>query len=134
MRGIALAALLATLLLAACDTIVTRGPITQSVAETNARRSSGASVAPVAVVSARLSTYGAERPGGRDRDPSAQVWAVVLSGAFPAASCGTPKPVPTNSFGIGGFPGLANCPPPFPRERVLIDALSGATIEVIQGG
>jgi len=133
-----IAVVIAALAFAACDAIsagiVTRAPIAQNLAEDYARLSSGASVAPVAVVSSRLSTDGAERPGGRSRQPDAQVWAVVLTGAFPAASCGTPKALPTNSFGMGGFPGLANCPPPATRERVLIDAFSGQGIEVIPGG
>jgi hypothetical protein len=125
--------LLAAAALAGCDSlsgVVTTGPVAQSVAETNARMSSGVSLASVEVVSSRLSTYGAEQPGGSLRAPDAQVWAVVLSGAFPYGSClitipgfGSPAPTPAKP-----------CPAPALRERVLLDANSGRVIVVIPGG
>jgi hypothetical protein len=114
----------------ACDAVgdvVTTGPIAQKVAEDTARFSSGVSLASVEVVLSRLSTYGAERPGGRLAPPDRQVWAVILSGAFPYGSCtinilGSPAP--------RGTP----CPAPAPRQRVLVDARSGQVIESILGG
>jgi hypothetical protein len=102
-------------------------PIARSYAEDMARLSSGVSVAPVDVVSSRLSTYGAERPGGRLAAADRPVWAVVLSGLFPASSCMvTLFPSP------GATP--RSCPSAAPRERVLVDARTALVIEVISGG
>ena len=71
----------------------------------------------VKVVSVELSTYGAKAGNSELADPNAQVWAVLLSGTFPPASCGaytaTPHP----------------CPPPAVSELVLIDARSGGFIQ-----
>jgi hypothetical protein len=120
---------------AACDTVgdVVNGvvsspaPIAQSYAEDLARLSSGMSVAPVAVVSSRLSTYGAEHPGGTLAARDLPVWAVILSGAFPYASCLIVVfPSPGATF--------RPCPSPAARERVLLNGRTGLVIEVIPGG
>ena len=118
---------------AGCDSlsgVVTTGPVAQSVAEMNARMSSGVSLASVEVVSSRISTYGAEHPGGSLRAPDAQVWAVVLSGAFPYGSCQITIP----GFGSPAATAAKPCPQPALRERVLLDGKSGRVIEVIPGG
>jgi uncharacterized protein YceK len=75
------------------------------------------SATPVSVVSVELTTYGARADGGSVVDPDTQVWAVVLSGTFPPASCGgyTPTPHP--------------CPSPAASELILIDAHTGAFIQ-----
>ena len=130
-----LAGCLLALAVAGCsaigDAIPKGGPIAQSLAEDYARLASGISVAPVAVVSSRLSTYGAERPGGTAAGPGDQVWAVILSGMFPVASCFVQVPV----FNLNATPPPANpCPAPSARERVLVDANSGKVLEVIPGG
>lgn len=69
------------------------------------------------VVSAELSTYGANANGGSIVDPTTAVWAVRLSGTFPPASCGgytaTPHP----------------CPSPANSELILIDAQTGDFIQ-----
>jgi uncharacterized protein YceK len=72
---------------------------------------------PASVVSVELTTYGAKANGGSVVDPSTQVWAVLLSGTFPFASCGgyTPTPHP--------------CPSPAASELILIDAHTGAFIQ-----
>jgi hypothetical protein len=72
---------------------------------------------PVSVVSVELTTYGARADGGSVVDPDTQVWAVLLSGTFPPASCGgyTPTPHP--------------CPSPAASELILIDAHTGAFIQ-----
>jgi hypothetical protein len=72
---------------------------------------------PVSVVSVELTTYGSKADGSSVVDPSTQVWAVLLSGTFPPASCGgyTPTPHP--------------CPSPAASELILIDAHSGAFIQ-----
>ena len=85
------------------------------------------SLAPVQVVSSRLSTYGAEHPGGTLATRDLPVWAVTLGGAFPYASClivAFPSPGAT----------FRPCPSPAPRERVLVDARTGHVVEVIPGG
>jgi hypothetical protein len=69
------------------------------------------------VVSVELTTYGARADGGSIVDPGTQVWAVLLSGTFPAVSCGgyTPTPHP--------------CPSPAASEPILLDAHTGAFIQ-----
>jgi hypothetical protein len=115
--------------LTACNlvaVVVTMGPISQQTAEDTARFSSGVSVAPVAVVFSRLSTYGAEHPGGSLAAPEGAVWAVTLSGGFfPESSC-------TAILGFAS-PSLSDppCRPPSPPERVLVDAWSGHVIEIV---
>jgi hypothetical protein len=131
----------ATLAVSGCSqvmSVVETGPISQKLAEDYARLGAGASVQSIEVVSSRLSTYGVERPGGLSADAAAQVWAVVLSGAFPYGSCdigfnlgsfnlfasGPPKPQPT----------FKPCNPPAMRERILVDARNGHIIERIVPG
>lgn len=129
--GAAVAIVAACWLLVGCGgvgDVVRVGPISQSVAETNARMSSGVSFAAVTVVSSRLSTYGQERPGRSLLAPDAQVWVVILSGSFPYGSCRIQLP------GLGSAPPASPCPTPTSRERVLLDARSGKVIEVVPGG
>src|SRR5689334_5129706 len=88
---------------AVADALPKGGPIAQNMAEDYARMASGASGAPVAVVSSRLSTYGAERPSGRAAKSETKVWVVVLSGMFfPEASCFVALPV--SNFGASPTP------------------------------
>jgi hypothetical protein len=132
-----------TLAVSGCSqvmSVVDTGPISQKLAEDYARLGAGASVQSIEVVSSRLTTYGVERPGGHATDPATQVWAVILSGAFPYGSCdigaglgqyfgsfdpfGSPRPQPT----------FKPCNPPAMRERILVDARNGHIIERIVPG
>jgi hypothetical protein len=117
--------------LAGCDTgivKVSRGPIDQSLAETYARVSSGISMAGVDVVGSRLSTYGAEHPGGGLATADTQVWVVTLSGLFPLSSCKIEFP-----WTSGEVPATP-CPTPNVTERVVLDAGDGEVIVVLPGG
>jgi hypothetical protein len=119
---------------AVADAIPKGGPIPQNQAEDYARLSSGMSTAPVSVVSSRLSTYGAERPRGTAAKPGDKVWVVVLSGMFPGASLCL-IPIPAFSFSLTSTPApyVNSCPPPSARERVILDANWGTTLEVLPG-
>jgi hypothetical protein len=118
---------------AVADALPKGGPIAQNMAEDYARMASGVAVTPVAVVSSRLSTYGAERPSGRAAKADAKVWVVVLSGMFfPEASCFVALPV--YNFGASPTPVPRPCPSPAGRERVILDANWGTLLEVIPGG
>jgi hypothetical protein len=108
--------------------LVSVGPIDRSLAETYARFGSGVSLAAIDVVDARLSTYGAERPGGSLRASDAQVWVVTLSGSFPIGGCRIDIGL------LGSAPPATPCPTPAAWERVLVDAGNGDVIEVIPGG
>jgi hypothetical protein len=90
--------------------------VSADAARATALKQAGSST-PVSVVSVELTTYGAKADGGLVADPNTQVWAVLLSGTFPPASCGgdTPTPHP--------------CPSPAASELILIDAHTGAFIQ-----
>lgn len=90
-------------------------PISEEAARGVALGSVGSSTPP-RVLSARLSTYGRESPGGSVVAAGTSVWSVLVAGSFPS-SCGpfsaTPRP----------------CPAPATTARVLIDATTGSFIE-----
>jgi hypothetical protein len=75
------------------------------------------STSPVTVTATTLTTYGAEAGGGLVVAADTPVWAVRLSGSFPAFSCGpytaTPHP----------------CPSPATSALILVDARTGAFIQ-----
>jgi hypothetical protein len=110
------AVLLMALLVAGCAQPAATSSISADAARAAALKEAG-STTPASVVSVERSTYGAKDLGGSMVDPSTQVWAVLLSGTFPSASCGgytaTPHP----------------CPSPATSELILIDAHSGAFIQ-----
>jgi uncharacterized protein YceK len=107
---------LATFLLVALLAGGCSSTVSADAARATALKQAGSSTAAT-VVSVELTTYGAKANGGLVADPSTQVWAVLLSGTFPSASCGgyTPTPHP--------------CPSPAASELILIDAHTGAFIQ-----
>ena len=129
------AVIVATIALSGCAGVVhavpDRGPMSAAMAEDYARLAAGASVATIEVLSSRLSTYGAERPGGTAATPDTAVWSITLKGALPYASCAF-NLGPGTSSGLGttkAEPTAAPCPPPALRQRILLHARDGRVIE-----
>ncbi len=78
------------------------------------------SAKPLGIVSARLGRVD-HLVGGDPGVPAARlVWAVVLSGSFPPASCG----------GFRFTPGTETCPPSADTATEIIDATTGQVIQV----
>jgi hypothetical protein len=93
--------------------------VPQTQAEDAARLSAGMSVAPITVISARLTTYGEARPGGTAKPPDHPVWVVTLGGAFPDQSC---TPI---SFTASPRP----CRSPAARKVMVLDARNAQVLE-----
>jgi hypothetical protein len=114
--SLVVAGALAAVLIAGCDQQpAASATISGEAAATRAVAESGSSV-PATMLSAALSTYGAEARGGLAVAADTPVWAVRVAGSFPL-SCGPARASP------------GPCPSAATTALILIDARSGVFIQ-----